>query len=184
MKENKTLAPVTTNGMTYQPTPMNLGFIILCFDNDPHKPATTLSTIKNWYGNVKTIVVAPEEFKNVHKTAKVGGGSITSLINTGMKNAPNEWNVMLFSGVRIKEKLDQRYSAFMENRRDIFFPLLWGKHSFLEAPLNGLTIHRDTFKEIGKFADNNPLDICKMIWFLEATKIGCKFKAIAGTRMC
>ncbi len=170
--------------LTYKPKPMDLGFIVMCFDNDPHKPITTLDSITRWYGDVKTVITTNEDFKTNHPKAKVGKKSITSLINVGMLHAPAEWNVVVFAGVRIKERLDQRYSIFMESRRDIFYPLIWGHNSFLDASINGLCIHKETFKEVGKFADDNPLEICKLMWFCKAEDIGCKFKAIAGCRMC
>lgn len=169
--------------MAYRPVPMNIGFIVLCLDPDPYKPATTLSSIERSYDGIKSVVVSPAEFKHVHKTAIIGGSSVTSLINAGMAKAPADWNIIVLAGVRVKERLDQKYSPFMESRQDIFFPLIFGHHNFLDAPMNGLTIHKDTFKEIGKFADDNPLEICKMMWFLQAHELGCKFKAIAGCRM-
>ncbi len=172
-----------TKGMTFHPKPMNLGFIVMGYDGDPSKIKTTLKSIVRWYDDAKAVVVLPEANKGDYQGAKVGGKSITSLINAGMENPPADWNVMLFAGVHVKERLDMRYSTFMEGTHDIFFPLIWGKFNFLDAPLNGLTIHKDTFKKVGPFADDNSLEICKMMWFLDATDKGCLFKAVAGTRM-
>lgn len=183
MKKEKIPEPVVTRP-AYRPVPMDLGFIVLGFDGDPSKIGLTLKSIEKYYSGAKTVVVVPEGIKVDFKGAKVGGTSYTSLINTGMQKPPAEWNVIVLAGVNIKEKLDHRYSVFMESRRDIFFPLIWGKYNFLDAPLNGLTIHRDTFKEVGPFAANEAnLEICKMMWFFDATDKGCKFKAVAGTRM-
>jgi hypothetical protein len=180
----KDTSPVVVNKMAYRPVPMDLGFIVLCFDADPYKPLTTLSSIDRAYPGAKTEMVSPPDFKHIHKSAITGKGSLTSLINAGMSKPPAEWNVIVMAGVRVKEQLDKKYSPFMESRLDIFFPLIFGFHNFLDAPMNGLTIHRDTFKEVGKFADDNPLEICKMMWFLEAHGKNCKFKAVAGCRMC
>jgi len=49
--------------------------------------------------------------------------------------------------------------------------------------LNGLMIHKDTFKKIGSFS-NNPLCYSKMIWADQAIEQKCKFKAILGIRIC
>jgi len=163
---------------------MDLGFVVLGYDGDPSKVTITLKSIERWYGKAKSVVVMPEGFKDEYKGAKIGGSSMTSLMNAGMVKPPAEWNVFLFAGVHVKEKLDQRYSTFMEDKRDIFFPLVWGKFNFIDAPLNGLTIHRQTFKEVGPFGIDNSIEICKMMWFIDATDHGCKFKAVAGTRMC
>lgn len=184
MKHEKLPAPVIMGKPSYRATSINLGFIVMGHDGDPSKISTTVKSIERSYAKAKKVVVVPEEFKKDHKGAKIGGNSITSLINTGMENALAEWNVMVFAGVIIKEKLDQRYSTFMESRLDIFYPLVWGNDSFIDATLNGLAIHRDTFTEIGQFSNDNSLEICKMMWFLDASDKGCKFKAIAGCRMC
>ena len=177
-------APVLPGKPTYKAAPMDLGFIVMGHDGDPSKISTTLHSIERYYAGAKTLTVVPEEFKKDHQKALIGGGSITSLINTGMQNAPAEWNVLVFAGVHIKERLDIRYSTFMENRLDIFYPLVWGSWNFIDAPMNGLCIHRDTFPEIGQFSSDNALEICKMMWFFDAIDRGCKFKAIAGCRMC
>lgn len=184
MKQEKQPDPVVVGKPNYRAMPMNIGFTVMGFDDDPSKVSTTIKSIQRTYSNVKTLVVVPEEFKKDHKGAKVGGNSVTSLINTSMEHAPAEWNVLVFAGVIIKEKLDQRYSSFMESRLDIFYPLVWGNVSFIDATLNGLAIHRDTFAEVGQFSNDNSLEICKMMWFLDASNKGCKFKAIAGCRMC
>ena len=184
MKQEKQSAPVTVGKPQYRPMPMNMGFVIMGHDGDPSKIATTVKSIQRSYENVKTTIVVPEMFKKSYKGAKVGGSSVTSLINTGMEHAPAEWNVMVFAGVIIKERLHHRYSAFMESRLDVFYPLVWGNDNFIDATLNGLAIHRDTFAEVGQLSNDNSLEICKMMWFLEASEKGCKFKAIAGCRMC
>lgn len=183
-KAKRQPASVEPGKPKYHAAPMDLGFIVLGYDGDPSKASTTLRSIERNYPGARTVTVVPEEFKKDHKTALVGGTSITSLINAGMKKPPAEWNVMVFAGVHIKERLDKRYSTFMENRLDIFYPLVWGAWNFIDAPMNGLTIHRDTFPEIGPFGTDNSMEICKMMWFLDAHERGCKFKAIAGCRMC
>jgi hypothetical protein len=184
MAKQKQTAPIEIGKPKYSPVPMDLGFIVLGHDGDPSKVSTTLKSIERSYPGAKTVTVIPAEFKKDHKSALIGGTSITSLINIGMKNPPAEWNAIVFAGVHIKEKLDQRYSSFMESRLDIFFPLIWGAWNFIDAPINGLTIHRDTFQEVGTFGVDNSLEICKMMWFLNADDKGCKFKAVAGCRMC
>ena len=163
---------------------MDIGFIILGYDGEEYKIKTTLKSISNYYGSVKCLVVIPSGIKKPFKESIVGGKSFTSLINEGMSHAPAEWNIIVLSGVHVREKLDEKYSVFYESRKDIFFPLIWGNDNFLDASLNGLTFHRDTFKEVGNFATNeDSLEICKLMWFLEATDKGCKFKAIANTKM-
>lgn len=184
MKKEKKPTPVVPGKAQYHSSPMDLGFIIMAHDGDPSKITTTRKNIERYYEGAKVTVVVPEEFKNDHVGVKVGGHSVTSLINVGMESPPAEWNVLVFAGVHIKERLDQRYSTFLADRLDIFYPLIWGAWTFIEAPLNGLCIHRDTFKEIGEFSNENSLEICKMMWFLNATDLGCKFKAVAGCRMC
>lgn len=181
MKMNNS-APLKSK-QRYRYAPMELGFVVVSCDGDPSRIGFTKRSIQKWYGDVKTIAVVPEAHQRDCPDALTSGNSITSMINVGMNRSPGEWNVVVLAGVTIKEKLNDRYSFFMENRRDIFFPLVWGKMDFVKAPLNGLAIHRETFAEVGPFATDNSLELCKLMWFLEATDRGCKFKGIQGTRM-
>jgi hypothetical protein len=182
MKKATKPAPIVGKPM-FRPASMPVGFIILGFDGDPSKIRTTLNSITKWYGPANVVVAVPESRHEDWKGARIGGDSITSLINAGMTKPPADWNVVVLAGVHIKEKLDQRYSIFMQDRLDIFYPLVWGRANFLDAPINGLCFHRDTYKEVGPLGNNNSLELCKMMWFLDAHEYGCRFKAVAGTRM-
>lgn len=184
MKRAKKQASSIENKPMYRPAHMDLGFVILGYDGDPNKIQTTLNSISRSYRDAKSTIAVPEAHKECFKGVRTGGDSITSLINAGMEKPPAEWNAFVLAGVRVSERLDQRYAVFMENRLDIFYPLVWGKTNFIDSPLNGLTVHRDTYPEIGKFGVDLSIEICKMMWFLDASDRGCKFKAVAGCRMC
>ena len=46
--------------------------------------------------------------------------------------------------------------------------------------LNGLMIHKKTFNKVGKFEEEENLQMCKLLWGCKAAEYGCKFKAILG----
>lgn len=170
---------------------LDCGFVILCPDHSTKLVQLTARSIVNRYPG-KPIVCVTDNSANTQdmKDLKAicpsykGKGTFTSLINLGMKHAPAEWNFIIMAGSAMRPKLDQRFSYFIDSEKDILFPIADNRANFVDATLNGLFIHRKTFKEVGNWSENNPLEICKMMWALEAIEKGCKFKAIAGSKIC
>lgn len=122
-----------------------------------------------------------------------GLDTITSLINTGFKNAVQPWNMLIMEGTWIKSNIDRKYAGFIESTKDILYSVICdhdiqGKPSniyseFWNCSLNGLLIHKDTFTEVGNLNDS-PLEESRLIWAYNAVQSGCKFKSILGTKIC
>jgi len=175
----------------YRPKDLNYGFIILCPDSNFALLKSTVSSIsirhpqKNFFG-VTANTISLKEFKDLKNLCPVykGGLTITSLINAGMEKAKNEWNFLFFAGVSVKTKIDKKFSNFINDEKDILFPIVDGKANFVDATLNGLFINKKTWDRIGPMDSEGPLDIVKLIWAAKAIDHGVKFKAIAGTKLC
>jgi hypothetical protein len=183
----------------YKPKDINFGFVILSPEFNIGRIKTTFYSIKYRYPGISIICIVPSEATSaeideikelcpVHK----GGKTITSLINMGMKKGNKEWNFLVMESTSVQGGLHYRYSKFMEDEKDVLFPVILEKDtqgkvcklhiSFIDASLNGLCIHQKTFKEVGNFGDN-PLEIEKTLWATTAMKKGCRFKGLVGVRL-
>ena len=49
--------------------------------------------------------------------------------------------------------------------------------------MNGILINRKAFKLIGPFGDDNPLEVCKLMWALEAKSKGCQIIGVLGPKI-
>jgi hypothetical protein len=84
----------------------------------------------------------------------------------------------------MRARLNDKFSLFVENERDILFPIAEGKTNFIDGTLNGLFIHKEAFKEVGKMEADGPLAECKAAWAERAVTKGYRFKAIIGSKIC
>lgn len=169
---------------------INFGFIVLNPESNPSLLRNTVNSIRGKH-DVPIISVAEKSIKTqpfkemneICPTCK-GKETYTSLINAGMKNPPADWNFIVIAGTYIRHRLDNKYSMFIENEKDILFPIVGKKYDFVEATINGLLLHKNCLKEIGKMAEIGPYEICKLMWASEAIEKGYKFKAILGAKLC
>ena len=174
----------------YQPKELKYHFVILCLDDNVSRIRTTLSSIKAGYNCHCSVVVSENvheddvsEAKRIILPVTVGGKTVTSLINAGMRNGGPEWNLLVVAGTWVRPGLIHKYSSFVESEKDILFPVIDRKYTFIDGTINGILMHRKTFQEVGDFADDNPLDICKTFWTIDAIEKGCRFKAIVGSKL-
>lgn len=171
---------------------IKFGFVVLCPNNNFGHIKTTTSSIKNNYPEAKYICTVPEtchddEVKEIKKLCPCykGGSTITSIINAGMQNAPcKEWNFIVMGGSWVRGLLNKKMSYFIEGEKDILFPIVDRKMYFVDATINGILIHKKAFDEIGLFSNDNPLEICKLMWADEAIEKGYRFKAVLGASIC
>lgn len=168
--------------------PLECGFIILCPDHNINLLQSTAKSIQARY-NIPYICVVDDSAKDTKELKAVcptfkGRKTFSSLINTGFKHAPAEWNIIVMAGTKIRANLDQKFSLFVENNKDILFPLANNKMNFVDGTLNGLFINKKTFKEIGDMPEEESLELVKAMWGYMAAAKGCKFKAIIGSKMC
>lgn len=180
-------------------TKFNFGFIVVVPNHNSGLLRSTINSIQNNYPNAPCICVveknAPQQaVKQMETICRVfkGGDTITSLINTGMANGPSDWNIVVMGGSYVAENSAHRLFNFVSDTKDVIYAVMpdydrSGKptklhDSFFEASLNGLTIHKDTFKKVGKFTDN-PLEVSKTFWNMCALDNGCVFKGILGVKI-
>lgn len=169
---------------------LKCGFIILYPQHNINLLRSTVRSIQARY-DVPYICVADDtvsdkemrELKTICPSYR-GKKTFSSLINLGFKHAPADWNIVTLAGTTVRGGLDQKFGVFVDSEKDIMFPVAGGKMNFVEGTINGLFIHKKTFKEVGELPDTDSLELAKAVWGVEAIAKGCKFKAIVGSKMC
>ena len=175
----------------YQPKQLKTSFVIVCPDNSLSLLKNTANSIKSKYYDLPFICVAngaatPEELAEMKLIcpAYKGKTTISSLINVGMRHAPAEWVFIVFAGSNLPQKLDAKFAFFVNNEKDILFPVVQRKTNFIDGTWNGLYLNKKNFKEIGEFQEIGELDEVKCDWAGRALEKGCRFKAIVGNKVC
>lgn len=170
---------------------LKIGFVVLCPNLNIGHLRNTISSIDIYFPEAKTVVILPthctkEDLDNISKLKKThkGGKTTASMINVGVGHALcNEWNFLLFSRGWIRNRLDIKYSYFVENEKDILFPIINRNLNFATSDINGLFIHKKSFQDIGDFPDMESLETSKLIWANTAIQKGYKFKGIVGAKV-
>lgn len=176
----------------YKYKPIELGIIILCPISNLGNLKNTISSADVYYTNNKKIIILPdgcnkEELDKSSKLKKTykGGNSLSSMINCGIQNAPcPEWNFIFMCKGWMRSRVDIKYSYFIENEKDILFPVTSFKSThFTDTEVNGLLIHKKAFKDIGNFPEMESLETSKLIWISNAMEKGYKFKGVVGAKI-
>lgn len=170
----------------YKYKQLKFGFIILCPNVNIGHLRNTISSTDIYFPEAKVVIVLPsnckkEDLETASKLKKSykGGKTTASMINTGMDHAPcSEWNFLLFSKGWVRNRIDIKYSYFVDDEKDILFPIINKNMNFSEADINGLFLHKKAFQDIGNFPDMESLDTSKLFWASGAIKKGYKFKGI------
>ncbi len=169
----------------------NCGFVILCPDQNMNLLKSTANSIIGQYPESPFICVVEgdtnkEDIEEMKKICPVfiGKSTFSSLINVGMDNALGEWNFLVCSGAIVRPKINEKFSLFVDNKKDILYPIVDNRMDFIDSSLNGFFINKETWNEIGHMGDCGPFQIVKLMWGLTAMSYGSKFKAIAGSRFC
>lgn len=179
----------------------NFNFIILSPDPNIGRLKDTVRSIKNNYDEGANVVCAVEkgikkqqieEMREICPTYR-GGNSITSLINSGFKHAKTGWSMLIMEGARVPTNLQSRYVKWVTSENDILFPIVVNYNRegmpikvlshFSECTLNGILMNRVLFDKVGRFSEN-PLQISRHFWGLDAAEKGAVFKAILGVKIC
>lgn len=165
--------------------------MILCPDHAVKLLQSTANSLKNRYVGVPFVCVTDDtanaqdikEMKQICPTYK-GKGTFSSLINVGMNHAPAEWNFLVCAGATVRSGLDRKFAFFIDSEKDILFPIAENKAHFVDGTLNGIFMNKKTFKEVGNWNEKGDLALVKTLWALDAIDKGCKFKAIANSKIC
>jgi len=178
---------------------LDFSFVIIAPEFNIGRIQSTAKSLKNNFPDVPFICVVPKDASTadlaeikevcpVHKSKH----TITSLINTGLKKGNKKWNLFIFEGSWVRNGAVNKLFGFAKDEKDILFPIIvkydaLGKPTtshtnFIDGSLNGLLIHQSTIKEVGEFSDN-PLEISKTMWALDAISKGYRFKAILGVKI-
>ena len=91
--------------MKFHPKDLDAGFIILCTEGNVGSLKHTVKSLSFRYKNQPYIAVvgkgtSADNIKEMKEMCPVykGKDTITSLINTGMRNTQQEWNLLNFEG--------------------------------------------------------------------------------------
>lgn len=171
------------------------GFVILCPERNINGLKNTFSSIKQNYPMATVVCVVGNdvtevELKEMNSICEtiVGEDTITSLINTGIKTSPSDWNVLVFAGSWIRSSLYRQFDLFVKKETDILFQVIDGRLNFVDGSMNGIVIHKKALELAGDFprmqkAGYNELEMIKTFWAFAAIEQGCRFKAIIGMRV-
>jgi hypothetical protein len=179
---------------------LDLSFVVISPDGNIGGLKNTIRSIRMDYEKEpivccvnKSIKSSPyKEIKSVCEAYK-GGDTITSLINKGFEKCPTEWAILLIEGSRICKNLKNKYSKWITDDKDIIYPLIVDYNingypskindCFYNCTLNGICINKNFFKSIGNLSEN-PLEISRFFWSMDAKEKGAKFKCILGIKIC
>lgn len=178
-------------------SPDKFGFVILCPERNLGGLQNTVNSIRRTYPKSPHLCVVgkdaiKQELDEMSRFCKTiqGENTITSLINRGMAEVEADWNAIVFAGSWITSGLYRKFCLFVKDQRDILFPVVNRKTNFVEGSMNGLIVHRETFREVGKLpgimhkTGVNDLELLKLFWAIAAIDKGCHFKAIVGMKVC
>lgn len=165
------------------------GFVVLFYEFNFRNLRATIRSIKGLCPNSPIKIVIPyDTSEHIRKEASgfapvvVGKMTHTSLINIGVKNSESDWNFILYSGSNLKYRFFHKYSYFLEDEKDILFPIVDSKYKFFEATLNGLFLNKKFFSKVGDFEEDE-IYLSKLDWEDRAIRLGGKFKALMGVRI-
>lgn len=179
---------------------LDMGFIILSPDSNYGLVKSTANIIQSNYKKSSVLCIVGEnarpedlvELNRIIPTYQSSGNNI-NLINLGMEKSKKEWNMIVTEGILVRRNLDVKYAYFLKNDKDILFPIVvsydqQGKPiniqmNFISPNVNGLLLHKRAIQEVGKFSDN-PTEVSKFFWAIDAVDRGFKFKSVLGTKVC
>jgi hypothetical protein len=166
--------------------------VILCPNLNIGHLRNTVTSANIYYPDASIVIILPDNCNETDldtssklKQTYKAGKTIASMINCGIKyTLCPEWNFIIFSKGWMRNKMEIKYSYFVENEKDILFSITNHKHlNFADVDINGLLVQQKTFKNIGDFPDIENFQLSKLIWATKAMEKGCKFKGIVGAKI-
>jgi len=174
----------------YQYKQVDFGFVVLCPERNMGGLKSTIRSIKNYFPDSHQLCIAPsdaikeeiKEMKDICPTEK-GGDTYTSLINKGMAKAKAPWNFLMFAGSYLRTRFYHKYAYFVEDEKDILFPIVDRHYCFVDGSLNGVLVHKAAFKEIGNMNEKFDIGEAKALWAAQGVEKGFRFKALMGAKI-
>lgn len=180
-------------------TNLNVGFIVICPDPNLGSIKSTTTSLSSNYSDIPISVVVPVgTSKEITKIAEsysnviVGQKSLLSLVNSGIEQSPTPWNMVLHQGTLINKGVIARLCRPVTSEKDVVYAIspifdrsgrpTHLRSEFAEAVLNGTLLHKSALKIVGQFTDN-PIEISKFYWMLDAINQGFSFKGVLGARI-
>jgi hypothetical protein len=167
----------------------SLGIVILNPESDPSSVKITVRTAKDFFpqANLKCVVGSKNaelpEIKK-HCPIVIGGKTITSLLDVGVRSIQQKWCLFVTSGTFLRLNTLKKHEYFCTSETDILFPVVDRKWTFDEATLNGLLLPTQVVKDIDPMGDSiADIKIAKLLWANKAIEMGYQFKAIVGARL-
>lgn len=168
----------------YQYKALKIGFVVLCPNQNLGHLKNTINSINEHYKDASIVSVLPDECTSPFPKAIKGGKTLQSLLNAGLHASPcKDWNFVILTRGWLNNKLDVKYSYFVETVNDVLYPVINKVANFIDAEVNGLFINKKKFIEVGDFKDTANFIQSKLLWAEAALKKGCKFKGIVGTKI-
>lgn len=173
------------------PGTTNLAFAILCPARNLGGLRTTVRTLTGIYPEHQRVCILPEEatdkeLAEFNQTCPSfrGGKTVQSLANLGFQVCQSEWVMTLMAGNVARPGTIRLYKRFGRHNTDILYAVIQKKWLFEETGFIGFMAHRETFLELGGFAEiEENLGIAKLSWCLDAVEAGCSLKGLLGVAM-
>lgn len=166
---------------------IDFGFIVLCPTRDIPALRNSVRRIDFFHPQAGCLAVKPDETnrsetKEMRSICEVVSGkdTYTSLINSGLLAAKKEWNFIVMAGAVVSPFFYRKYMCFLENKKDILFPIVDYQYNFVDGSINGLLLHKDAITEIGQMPEIVGWEEAKIMWAIKAIEEDYKFKAVLG----
>ena len=186
----------------YKSKAVEYGFVVLCPERNIGGLKATVRSIHNHCSSAAPILcVAPKntnrkehiEMKGICDTIKCSReyhsmkeeeeDVLAPFINKGVDKSASLWLFIIIAGSHVKLNFYRKYSYFIEDEKDILFPIVDRQCNFKTGTYNGLLFHKSAIKEIGNFDEDMPFQMSKIIWGKVAQDKGYTFKALLGARI-
>lgn len=169
----------------------DISFVILLTEFRFAGLRATTTTIKNNFNDPDCVCVVPggsnvNDIKTAQKICKIakGGNTISSMINTGIRESKKPWSLFIMSGSVIKYNPVLKYKKFIKSNKDIMYRVVDKNYwKWEDASIHGLLINKSVIEEVGDFPEEESLQLCKLFWGATAIEKGCTFKGLVGVKL-
>lgn len=177
----------------------DITYIILAINLNISRIKSTVNSILRRDKRHKVICIVPkktniDDIKEIKAICPVykGKDTISSLVNSGLKHTIG-WGIIVKEGVWVSKNIEKNYNKFYDSDKDIFFLVgmqcniagipLKVFSEFSDCNISGITIHSDTFKNIGDFPETDNFENDRLIWQCNGIEKEYKFKGVLGPKL-